>query len=96
MLAASLTVVLWSVHFTLIYGFTALACARGMAGAVPWAVGLASAAALIALAAIAVPAGVRAVRTAEFSQFMTVGLGALAAIAIVWEASSVLWVRACG
>lgn len=95
MLAASMPVILWAAHFTIVYGFTALACARGMPAAVPWIVGLASVAALLALAAIALPAGVRAARTAQFMQFMTVGLGALAAVAIVWEASSVLWIPAC-
>ena len=90
-----MTVVVWSAHFAVVYGFTAFACARGMAGAVPWVIGLASAAALIALAAIAVPAGVRAARTAEFSSFVTVGLGGLAVIAIAWETSSLPWIRAC-
>ena len=82
-------------HFTIMYGFTALACARGMSALIPWVVGPASVAALLALAAVAVPAGVRAARTSQLPEFMTVAFGGLAAIAIVWEASSLLWVPRC-
>jgi hypothetical protein len=97
--SASIPVILWAAHFTLIYGFTALACARHMSAAVPWVVGVASAAALLALAAVAIPAATRvvraAVRAAPLADFLTVGLGGLAAIAVVWEASSLVWVPAC-
>jgi hypothetical protein len=95
MLAASLPVIVWAAHFAVIYGFTTLACAREMAVAVPWVVGAASLAALIVLGAIAVPAGMRAARTHQLPDFLAVGLGGLAVIAVVWEGSSPLWISAC-
>lgn len=95
MTAASLPVIVWAAHFTVIYGFTALACARHMTGVVPWVVGAASAAAVLALVAVAVRAGIRAARTSLLPDFLALGLGALAAIAVVWEASSLLGVAAC-
>ena len=95
MRAAAMPVIIWAAHCAVAYGFTALACARGMSAAVSWVVGVASVAALVALAIIAVPAGVRAARTPHFTQFMKFGLGALAATAVVWEASSLLWLPAC-
>ena len=93
--AVILSIGLWAAHFAVAYGFTALACARQMAAAIPWVVGAASIVALLAAAAIAVPAGVRAARTSRFADFLGAGLGGLAAIAIAWEASSLLWVPAC-
>jgi hypothetical protein len=93
--AAILTIALWAAHFALIYGFTAFACARHMSGAVPWVVAAASAAALLALVVVAVPAGLRALRTSQLVDFLACGLGALAAIAVFWEASSLLGVPAC-
>jgi hypothetical protein len=89
------TIALWAAHFTAIYGFTALACARHMAAAVPWVVGAVSAAALLALVALAVPAGVRAARGSRLPDFLALGLCGLAGIAVVWEASALLWVPAC-
>jgi hypothetical protein len=94
--AVALTIVLWAAHFTVIYGFTALACARQMSTAVPWVVGAVSAAALLALAAVAVPAGIRAARRAFLPDSLAFGLGGLAMIAVVWEASALIWVPACG
>lgn len=93
--AVVLTIALWAAHFTLAYGFTAYACARAMPGAIPWVVGAASAAALLALAALAVPAAIRAARAPALADVLTSGLGGLAAIAVVWEASSLLGVQAC-
>jgi hypothetical protein len=93
--AVILTIALWAAHFTAIYGFTALACARHMAATVPWVVGAASIAAVVALAAIAVPAGIRAVRKSALEDFLALGLGALATLAVLWEASALLWVPAC-
>ena len=94
--AAILTIALWAAHFTVTYGFTAFACARSMSAAIPWVVGAASAAALLALAALVVPAGIRAARAPELADVLALGLGGLAALAVIWEASSLLWVRACG
>ena len=95
MRAPILAVLVWSAHFAIIYGFTALACARQMIAAVPWVVGAASAAALLALAAVVVPAGLRAARAPSLADFLALGLGALATIAVAWETSALLWVPAC-
>jgi hypothetical protein len=92
---ASLPIVVWFAHFALIYGFTGLACARHMSAVVPWVVGVASAAALLALIAVAVPAGMRAAQTAQLQYFLTLGLAGLAIVAIAWETSSLLWIAAC-
>lgn len=92
---ASLPVIVWSAHFLLVYGFTGLACARELSAAVPWVVGLASAAALAALLALAVPAGMRAARRARLEDVLALGLAGLAMIAVAWESSSLLWIAAC-
>ena len=93
---AALTIALWAAHFAVSYGFTAFACARQISAAVPWVVGAASAAVLLALAAIAVPAGIRVSRTALLADYLALGLSGLAMLAVVWEASSLIWVPACG
>jgi hypothetical protein len=92
---------IWAVHFMAIYGFTTLACARDFAttqwlgiGIVAWAIGAAT---IIALAA-AVAVAVSATRTAPvigFTDWITAGVAALAALAIVWEALPVIMVPAC-
>jgi hypothetical protein len=92
---------IWAVHFIAIYGFTSLACARGLAttqwlgiGIVAWTIGAAT---MIALAA-AVAVIVSATRTAPvngFTEWITAGVAALAALAIVWEALPAIMVPAC-
>ena len=88
-------IVLWAVHFTAAYGFTALACARHLTAAIPWVVGLVSLATFIALMAIALPAALRVARSSQLADFLALGLGGLAGIAVAWEASSLLGVAAC-
>ena len=96
-LAASIApVVIWAAHFTLVYGFTGIACARRLDAAVPWVIGVASLVALCALIAIVAPVAARVVRNPRFPDYLAAGLGGLAAIAIVWEASSLLGTRSCG
>jgi hypothetical protein len=85
-------VIVWALHFAAIYGFTALACARGWGSLVPGAVALASAAALVALMAVVV-AGWR--RRGEFESWMSAALGGFAFLAIVYEAITVLIIPAC-
>lgn len=92
-LRMSAGVAVWALHFAAIYGFTALACARGWAAEVPGAVALATAIALVALAAV-VLAGWH--RRGEFESWMSAALGGFAFVAIVYEAISVLVVPACG
>jgi hypothetical protein len=93
-------VIVWAVHFTAIYSFTALACARGFAelrwlgiGIVSWAVGAATLIAATAALVILVPA----VRTARrsFESWMAAGTAALALIAILWETLPVMMLPVC-
>ena len=82
-------IIIWALHFAAIYGFTAVACAFGLGAARwPWisvtaVVVVLTVVALGAVLAVLVPA-VRAGLNA-FENAMTAGLGALAALAIVWE-----------
>lgn len=91
-LRLSLPVALWAVHFVAIYGFTGLACARGMDGAVPWVVGIATIVAA-ALAAWMLARG--AGRRGDFIDATAAGLAGLALIAIAWEGLPALWVTPC-
>lgn len=96
MLNVIAVVVVWAAHFGAIYGFTALLCERQVVALVPTAIIASTIIALVALAAIAVPAGLRAMRAPALPDVLTAGLGALAALAAVWEASSLIGVRGCG
>lgn len=89
-LRISLGVVLWALHFTVIYGFTALACARGFGASAPWFVGGATVVAAAAAIAIIVTH-----RSGEFTRWMTAAVAALALVAIVWEGFPALMVPAC-
>jgi hypothetical protein len=85
-------VLVWALHFAALYGFTALACARGFGGAVPWFAGLATLAALAAMLAIVAR---NLPRRAEFESWMTAAIAALALIGIVYETVSAYLVRSC-
>lgn len=85
-------VLVWALHFAAIYGFTALACARGLAHVVPTAIGAASAIALVAVVAIIV-SGWR--RRAHFEHRLSASLAALALLAIVYETIPAWTVPAC-
>lgn len=88
----SLGVLVWAAHFSVLYGFTALACARGFAPAIPWVTGLATLAALAAAVAIAAwsfPG------RARFASWMTAAIAGLAAVAIVFEGLAIVMVPAC-
>lgn len=89
----SSAIIVWAVHFTAIYGFTGLACARGFASAVPWVIGAATLLAATAVLAI-IAHGYR--RRAAFEAWMSATLGGFALLAIAWEAIPVLVVPACG
>jgi hypothetical protein len=77
--------IVWAAHFMAIYGITALACARGSPATVPWAIGIATALALAAIAIIVF----------NFRDWMSAAVAGLALLAIVWEAIPVLVVPAC-
>ena len=87
----ALPIALWALHFTAIYGFTALACARGFAGAVPWTVG-----AMSALAALLAGLLLVANLSSQFERWMTAALAAFALVAIAYETVAMLLVPACG
>jgi hypothetical protein len=81
---------LWLAHFSALYGFNAIACARGFAGAVPWVV--AGATLVLALAA-----GFLVLRKPkdEFVDWLTSALAALSLLAILWQALPTLMVSPC-
>jgi len=82
----------WAAHFAALYGFTALACARGFATAVPWVAGGATLAALLALAFLVlrnVPRG------DEFTRWMTMAVAGFAAVGVVYETVPLFIVPIC-
>lgn len=85
-------ILVWGAHFTVLYGFTALACARGFPGMIPWVAGAATVAAFAAAAfilAISFP------HRARFVPWLTGAVAALAAIAIAFEGVALAMVPAC-
>jgi hypothetical protein len=100
-LRMSAGVIIWAVHFGVIYGYTGLACARrfGASGdtwlaLVPWVVGVATVAGVISAAAF-IPGAVRAART-QFVEWVSGWLAAFAILAMVLEGITILWVPVCG
>lgn len=96
--------IIWAIHFLFIYSFNGIMCARpalqqewaglSLSG---WAIVLASAAALLAIASINVR-GWRSDMDAgnkDFVRWMTAGLGLLSAFAIILEAIPVFLVPEC-
>lgn len=84
--------IVWAVHFAVIYGITALACARGQARIVPWVIAIATIAGVAAAAVIALRARPR--RT-EFASWLTAAVAAMAAVAMIWEALAGIVARTC-
>ena len=89
MAAGALT---WAVHFTLIYGITALACARGVPRAVPWAIAIAGA--LAVAVTFAVLQRSRRERH-TFVGWMTAVSAGLALVAVVYESLPVVFLPVC-
>ena len=85
-------VLIWALHFTVIYGFTSLACARSMPSLVPWVVTAASLVAALAVFATLRPA-MR--RRDTFHGWMTVALAIASLVAIGYETSAVYLVPSC-
>jgi uncharacterized protein involved in cysteine biosynthesis len=102
---------LWTAHFGVIYGVTALVCARRLAdvtilglGLVPFTIAVTTLVALLAAGLVlALAVGdLRAARqtperdqTRVFLSAMTATVAGLAMVAIVWDALPVLIVPAC-
>ena len=89
-LRISLGILVWALHFAAIYGFTAVACARGFGAAAPWV-----ALAATVVAAAAATAIIATHLSAEFTRWMTAAVAGLALLAIVWEGLSPLWAPPC-
>ena len=82
----------WAAHFALVYGITALACARGVPHAIPWAI------ALVGLAAVAATFAIlqRSRRErATFIGWMTAASAGLALVAVVYESLPVIFLPIC-
>lgn len=84
--------IVWALHFAALYGGAALACARGESRLLPVLV-VGSTVAGVALCVVIVMRAYPARR--EFSQWMTAGVAAIAALAMVWEGLAALLAPAC-
>ena len=91
-LTISAGVIIWALHFTAIYGFTALACARGWSGAV---VPLNAAASALAAAAVLAVIATGWRRRESFEHWLSAAIGAAALVAIVYESAPLLIVAPC-
>jgi hypothetical protein len=80
---------LWLAHFTLLYGFNSIACARGFEGAVPWAVGFATVILGVAAALLVF------LPRKDFVNWLSAALAALSLLAILWQALPALMVSPC-
>jgi len=101
-LSVSAGVIVWSVHFAIVYAFNGLACARRFAGiewfgagVVTWVVGIATVAAMAIAAAMIVSRALRMAAESPFTDWLHAGLAAFALLAIGWEGLAVLIVPPC-
>jgi hypothetical protein len=101
----------WAAHFTLIYGFNAVACARGFAGervlgfgVVPFVIGAATVVALATTLAILMSAGLPIGRQwqeteqddgEKFLRYGAAVVAMLSLVAIAWNAVPAFIVRSC-
>jgi len=99
----------WAAHFTIIYGLTSLACARGFAeteflGVAVIRLGIGTATLIAGLAALAVIGQALRHRRARqvgddslpaFAAVMAILIAGLALVAILWEALPVLMLPPC-
>lgn len=84
--------IVWALHFTALYGFTALACARGFPAAVPWFAGIASAVAAAAMLAIVAR---NFGRREAFERWLAGAIAAFALVGIAYATVPVYVVRTC-
>ena len=84
-------VVVWVLHFSALYGFNALACARGFPGAVPWVAGAAT---LVAVAA-ACWLLFRERRREGFEGWLAFSIAGAALVAILFQTAPLLVVPPC-
>jgi hypothetical protein len=101
---------IWAVHFGIVYGFTGLVCARPAWaqltiagwGLIPFGVTLATAAAAAALIAVLVwsknlgmGAPAGEIPAARLQRFVAIGGALIALVAIAWEVFPALMIGAC-
>ena len=82
----------WAAHFIVLYGATALACARGHGRVAPWVIAIATAAGVAMAATIVAKAYPR---RSDFVQWMTAAVAAAAIVAMLWEAVAGIVSRSC-
>ena len=85
-------ILVWGAHFAVLYGFTALACARGFPGAIPWVAGAAT---VVALGAAAFVLAISIPHRARFVPWLSGAIAAVAAVAIAFEGLALAMVPAC-
>jgi hypothetical protein len=81
--------IVWAAHFAVLYGVTAVACARGLPHAVPWCVAVAGGAAAALLLLI-----MRST-TGTFLGWTTAAIAGTALFAVVLESAAGLLVSPC-
>jgi hypothetical protein len=97
--------IIWAIHFTILYGFTSVACARGLGtDVVPWTIAVATGVAALAAAVVMVrslrpvgPGGADGNQaTAEdFIRWVTAAVAGLALVAMILEALTAALVPPC-
>ena len=83
-------VIVWALHFAVLYGYTALACARGFQHTVPYVVGIVSVVAGLALVLVFLRN-----LSSEFNRWLAAAIAAAALVGVLWEAISVFMVPMC-
>lgn len=92
MLGMSAPIAVWAIHFTALYGFTTLACARGFPDAVATVIAIAT------LVGVAACVGLIAIgwrRRQVFEAWLMAALAGIALLAMIWEAASIWVVPPC-
>jgi hypothetical protein len=74
--------IVWALHFGVVYGLTALACARGYGQAIPWVIGVAT---ILAGAAVVVVMRLSWPHRHRFEGSLMFAIAGLSLVAIVWE-----------
>lgn len=103
---------IWAVHFAVLYAINALACARGFAGREVFGIGVVTfgigAATLVAVAALGwivartrtsgMPYLPRSAghQTGRFMNYMAVAIAGLSLVGVIWDAIPVLIIPPCG
>ena len=110
MVLMSSGLIIWAAHFTVIYGFNALACARAFAGLSVAGLGVVPVVVVaLTLAALAAAGTILLVAVrdhaagapgdgpgeAGFLRYLTIAVAALALVAIAWNGLPALLVPAC-